>query len=63
MAALKAHPVANKIKTMRDKHHAHLEMRKLDDEPAAFDIKALGLKFKEVLAFGDRCQAIVAKLG
>ncbi|MGY1424821.1 AbiU2 domain-containing protein [Lysobacter sp. A289] len=63
MAALKAHPAADKIKTMRDKHHAHLEMSKLDDEPAAFDINTLGLTFNELLAFGDRCQAIVAELG
>jgi hypothetical protein len=63
MAALKADPVADKIKTMRDKHHAHLEMSKLDDEPAAFDINTIGLTFNEVLAFGDRCQAIVAELG
>lgn len=63
VAALNADPVAKKIKTMRDKHHAHLEMSKLDEEPATFDIKALGLTFNEVLAFGDRCQAIVAELG
>ncbi len=63
MAALKAHPVANKIKTMRDKHHAHLEMSKLDEEPGAFDISTIGLTFTEVLAFGDECQAIVAELG
>jgi len=63
MAALKVDPVANKIKTMRDKHHAHLQMSNLDDEPAAFDINTLGLTFNEVLTFGDRCQAIVAELG
>src|SRR5690606_12781384 len=63
MAALAADPVAEKIKTMRDKHHAHLEMSKLDDEPTAFDVSTLGLTFNEVLAFGDRCQAIVAEFG
>jgi hypothetical protein len=42
--------VAAKIKTLRDKHHAHLEMRKLDEEPGAFDINTLGLTFNEVLA-------------
>ena len=62
-AALNTHPVAAKIKTMRDKHHAHLEMSKLNDEPAAFDISTVGLTFNEVLAFGDQCQAIVAELG
>jgi len=63
MAAMKAQPAADKIKTMRDEHHAHLEISKLDDEPAAFDINTLGLTFNEVLALGDRCQAIVAELG
>lgn len=63
MAALKAAPVAEKIKTFRDKHHAHLEMQKLDEEPKAFDVNSIGLTFNEVLAFGDRCQAIVAELG
>lgn len=63
MAALKAHPVASKIKTMRDKHHAHLEMSKLDEEPRAFDISTIGLTFTEVLVFSDECQAIVAELG
>ncbi len=63
MAALKADPVAGKIKTFRDKHHAHFEMQKLDEEPRAFDVNSIGLTFNEVLAFGDRCQAIVAELG
>lgn len=63
MVILSADPVAAKIKTLRDKHHAHLEMRKLDEEPGAFDINTLGLTFNEVLAFGDRCQATVAELG
>jgi hypothetical protein len=63
MAALKAHPVAAKIKTFRDKHHAHFEMQKLDEEPKAFDVNTIGLTFTEVLAFGDGCQALVAKLG
>ena len=63
MAALKADPVAAKIKTFRDKHHAHFEMQKLDEEPKAFDVKTIGLTFNEVLAFGDGCQALVAELG
>jgi hypothetical protein len=63
MAALKAEPMAVKIKTFRDKHHAHFEMQKLDEEPKAFDVNSIGLTFNEVLAFGDRCQTIVAELG
>jgi hypothetical protein len=63
IAALKANPVAAKIKTFRDKHHAHFEMQKLDEEPEPFDVNTVGLTFNEVLAFGDCCQAIVAELG
>lgn len=63
MAALKTDPVAAKIKTFRDKHHAHFEMQKLDEEPKPFDVNTIGLTFSEVLAFGDRCQALVAELG
>lgn len=63
MTSLKAHPVAAKVKTMRDKHHAHLQMNKLDEEPGAFDVSTIGLTFQEVLAFADECQAIVAELG
>ncbi|NCT86897.1 hypothetical protein GXB84_06080 [Stenotrophomonas acidaminiphila] len=61
--ALKTHPVVIKIKTMRDKHHAHLEMSKLDEEPRAFDISTIGLTFTELLDFSDECQAMVAELG
>lgn len=63
MLALSKDPVAIKIKTFRDKHHAHLEMQKLNEEPKAFDPNRVGLTFDEVFAFGDRCQLIVAELG
>ena len=63
MEALKTHPVGTKIKTMRDKHHAHLEMSKLDEEPRAFDIGSIGLTFSELLDFSDECQSTVAELG
>lgn len=63
MAALKVDPVAAKIKRFRDKHHAHFEMQKLDEEPMPFDVNSIGLTFNDVLAFGDRCQVIVAELG
>ena len=63
IAVLEADPTAAKIKTFRDKHHAHFEMQKLDEEPKPFDVNSLGLTFNEVLAFGDRCQTLVAELG
>jgi hypothetical protein len=63
VAALATDPVAGKIKTFRDKKHAHFEMQKLDDDPIPFDIRTIGLTFNEILEFGDRCQTIVAELG
>jgi len=63
MAALRTDPVAVKIKTFRDKSHAHFEMQKLDDDPTPFDANSIGLTFSEILAFGDRCQTTVAELG
>lgn len=63
IASLFADPVAIKIGTYRDKYVAHLEMRKLDEEPGAFNVTVLGLTFNEVIAFADRCQVIVSELG
>ncbi|ATE70789.1 hypothetical protein [Lysobacter capsici] len=63
MADLKGDPVAEKIKIFRDKHHAHFEMKSLDEKPEPFDVGSMGLTFDEVLGFSDRCQAIVAELG
>jgi hypothetical protein len=63
ISALENDPVAKKIKTFRDKHHAHLEMQKLDEEPKPFEVDSIELTFNEVLEFADRCQAIVAELG
>ncbi|KAF1710182.1 hypothetical protein [Pseudoxanthomonas sacheonensis] len=63
MAVLGSNPVAAKIKTFRNKRHAHFEMQKLDEEPKPFDADSIGLTFDEVLAFGDLGQALVAKLG
>lgn len=63
MAALRTDAVALKIKTFRDKRHAHLEMSKLDEEPAPFDVSSLNLTFSEIFVFGDRCQDLVCALG
>lgn len=63
MAALATNPVALKIGTYRDKYLAHLEMRKIDEEPGAFDVKSVGLTYNDVLSFGDQCQVIVSELG
>ena len=63
ITALSVDPVALKISTYRDKYVAHLEMRKLDEEPGAFNVTSLDLTFNEVIAFADKCQAIVSDLG
>lgn len=63
IASLSFDPVALKISTYRDKYVAHLEMRKLDEEPGAFNVTALGLTYNEVIAFSDRGQGIVSELG
>ena len=63
MTALKVDSVAMKISTYRDKYVAHLEMRKLDEEPGAFNVTVLGLTFSDVLGFADKCQGIVSELG
>lgn len=60
---LREDPVALKILTFRDKHHAHFEMQKLSEGPAPFDVSKLNLTFDEILSFGDKCQGIVAELG
>lgn len=63
MADLATNAVALKIGTYRDKYLAHLEMRKIDEEPGAFDVKSVGLTYNDVLSFGDQCQVIVSELG
>lgn len=63
MERLEGDPVAEKIKSLRDKYHAHLEMKKLDENPEAFDPNTIGLTFEEVFEFNDSCQCIVAEIG
>ena len=63
IGGLESDPIAKKIKTLRDKYHVHLEMKKLEENPEAFDPNTIGLTFQEVFAFNDSCQAIVAELG
>lgn len=43
--------VAEKIKTFRDKYHAHLEMTPLGSDPGPFDVGQLGLTYSEILEF------------
>lgn len=63
MADLDDDPLALKIKTFRDKHHSHMEMQPMVQEPKPFDIATLGLTFNEVFSFGRRCQQLLADLG
>ena len=50
---MKADPVAEKIKTFRDKYHSHLEMAPLGTDPGPFKVSSLGLTFDEILQFAD----------
>lgn len=47
-------PVAEKIKTFRDKYHAHLEMAPMGSDPGPFDVGQLGLKYNEILELAER---------
>ncbi|HEX7079751.1 MAG TPA: hypothetical protein VF329_01900 [Gammaproteobacteria bacterium] len=52
--ALETDVVGQKIKTFRDKFHAHLEMAPLGADPGPFDVSSLGLTFNDLLDFADR---------
>jgi hypothetical protein len=49
--SLKSDPVAQKIKTFRDKYHAHLEMTPLGKDPGPFDVNSLELSFNDIFDF------------
>ncbi|MTT53110.1 hypothetical protein F1529_11510 [Alcanivorax sp. VBW004] len=49
-----ANSVSKKLKTFRDKYHAHLEMSALGKDPAPFDVVSLGLTYNDIFAFADR---------
>lgn len=63
MDQLSNHPMTNKIKTFRDKHHAHWEMQPLGQDPKPFDIGTLGLTYSSAFLFGKMCEKILAELG
>ncbi|SHF08607.1 hypothetical protein SAMN04487965_1332 [Microbulbifer donghaiensis] len=51
---IKSDAVAVKIKTFRDKYHAHLEMTPLGHEPGPFDVGSLDLTINNLFEFVDR---------
>lgn len=51
---MKKDPIADKIKTFRDKYHAHLEMAPLGSDPGPFNVSSLGLTIDDILQFADR---------
>lgn len=51
---LESDQVSGKLKIFRDKHHAHLEMSPLGQDPFPFDVGGLGLTYNEILAYLDR---------
>ena len=54
LESLDSDPIAQKIKTFRDKYHAHLEMTPLGQDPGPFDVKSLDLSFNDIFEFLDR---------
>lgn len=59
---LEIDPVAEKVKTFRDKYHAHLEMAPLGRDPGPFDVASLGLTYNDLLDFADRYMRAVFEL-
>ncbi|MBA1149182.1 hypothetical protein H0Z60_19220 [Ectothiorhodospiraceae bacterium WFHF3C12] len=51
---MKADPVSEKLRTFRDKYHAHLEMSRLGEDPAPFAVDNLDLTYNDLFAFSDR---------
>lgn len=54
VSQLEMDPVSAKLKTFRDKYHAHLEMSPLGQDPAPFDVARLGLSYNDLFEFADR---------
>jgi len=61
-AQLETDPVAQKIKTFRNKYHAHLEMAPLGEDPGPFKVSSLGLTYNDILDFADRYRDAVFQL-
>lgn len=59
---LELNPVAAKMKTFRDKNHAHLEMRPFGQDPVPFPVKDLGLTFNDIFDFADRYKPAILEL-
>jgi hypothetical protein len=54
VATLRDDPVVEKVKTFRNKHHAHLEMSPLEHDPGPFDVFTLRLTFNDLFELADR---------
>jgi hypothetical protein len=50
---LSTDPTALKIKTFRDKYHAHLEMAPIGSDPGPVNLSKLGLTYQDVFGFVD----------
>ena len=46
--------VSEKLRTFRNKYHAHLEMSQLGEDPSPFDVDSLGLTYNDLFAFADK---------
>ncbi|MBO6555964.1 MAG: hypothetical protein JJ957_05655 [Pseudomonadales bacterium] len=62
MAELEKNPTAEKIKTFRDRYHAHHEMARLGQDPVPFKVSDLELTINDLFEFADEYMNVVLKL-
>lgn len=60
--ALSSDPVAAKIRTFRNKNHAHLEMQPAGRSPEPYDVRSLGLTYDDLMTFADTYSPAVFEL-
>ena len=62
MASLEKNATAEKVKTFRDKYHAHHEMAPLGKDPMPFKVSDLELTINDLLEFADEYMIVVFEL-
>lgn len=58
-----ADETTEKIRTFRDKHHAHYQMSPLGSDPGPYDLSEIGLTYNELLTYADKYLPAVFELG
>ena len=59
---LDSDPLTEKIKTFRDKNHAHLEMQPIGSDPGPVPVSELGIKISDIFAFADKYEPALLEL-